>query len=205
MTAKMRGSGAGIYRAITNCVLCFALQFPTGTAIAQTVPDERAGQVPDKWAGQIPDRAALTVPEKPQKFGKEFVVRISYYWPAYGGTNCYPANWIRDSQHPLGGICRSKLLGSPWSDWTGYGAACSPKIKLGDRIYIERINKVVACVDRGGAIEDLPDGTSFVDLLMPNMPWIRDWKVNIIRDVYCPRGCYTSNAWITAGSVLYQP
>ena len=150
MTAKMRGSGAGIWRAITNCVLCFALQFPAGTAIAQTVPDKRAGQVPEKWAGQIPDRAALTVPDKPPKFGKEFVVRISYYWPAYGGTNCYPANWIRDSQHPLGGICRSKLLGSPWSDWTGYGAACSPKIKLGDRVYIERIDKVVACVDRGG-------------------------------------------------------
>ena len=73
MTAKMRGSRAGIWRAITNCVLCVALQFSTGTAIAQTVPDERAGQIPDKSAGQIPDRAALTVPDKPPKFGKEFV------------------------------------------------------------------------------------------------------------------------------------
>lgn len=143
--------------------------------------------------------------ELPPVFGEKFTVRISYYWPALGGTNCFAANWIMQDGNPYGGVCRSRLLGQPWSDWAGYGAACSPKIKLGDRMYIERINKVVACVDRGGGIRDLADGTAFVDLLMPSMPRIRDWKVGIIRDKYCPSGCYTSTAWVTDGSVLYQP
>ncbi len=156
------------------------------------------------YTGTAMANSSANSKELPPIFGDKFTVRISYYWPALGGTNCYPANWIVQD-NPYGGVCRSRLLGQPWSDWAGYGAACSPKIKLGDRVYIERINKVVACVDRGGGIRDLPDGTAFVDLLMPAMPRISDWKTGVIRDKYCPSGCYTSRAWVTHGSVLYQP
>lgn len=120
---------------------------------------------------------------------KVFTVRISWYWPALGGTNCHNANWIE-------GLCRTKLLGQPWSDWAGVGTACPPSIPLKSRIYIDRLKRSYYCVDRGGAIDDLKDGTKFVDLLQDRAPTFPDWDLGIIVDQFCPRGCYISEAWI---------
>ena len=116
-------------------------------------------------------------------------VRLSWYWPALGGTNCYHDNW-RD------GVCVTRLLGQPWGDWVGAGAACPPSVPLKARIYIERLKKSFYCVDRGGAIEDLPDGTKFVDLLQSHPITFPDWNIGIIVDQWCPRGCYTSEAYV---------
>ena len=123
-----------------------------------------------------------------------FTVRISYYWPALGGTNCYPTNWIKDKQHPMGGVCRSKLLGEPWSSWVNVGAACPPSVKLRQRIWVDKLQRSYYCVDRGGAIQDLPDGTRFIDLLIPEPVW---WEnADVITDKWCPSGCITSIAWV---------
>jgi len=107
---------------------------------------------------------------------KVFTVRVSYYWPALGGTNCYPTNWIKDKQHPMGGTCRSKLLGEPWSSWVGVGAACPPSVELRQRIFVEKLNK------------------SFIDLLQPAPAWWPDAEV--ITDFLCPSGCITSPAYV---------
>lgn len=125
---------------------------------------------------------------------RNFTVRVSHYWPALGGTNCWPANWIKDALHPMGGVCRTKLLGEAWSSWAGVGAACPPSVKLRQRIWVDKLQRSYYCVDRGGAIEDLPDGTRFIDLLIPAPVW---WpNADVIKDRYCPSGCLTSMAWV---------
>ncbi len=140
-----------------------------------------------------PDAVPMTALAGPKEF-QVFTVRVSYYYPALGGTNCYPANWVRDLTHPLGGVCKSKLLGAPWSDWMNVGAACPPSIALRQRVHIEALNRSYYCVDRGGAIQDLYDGSKFIDLLLPEPPWWADAEV--ITDYLCPSGCLTSKAWI---------
>ena len=140
-----------------------------------------------------PDADPMTAIAGPAEF-QVFTVRVSYYNPALGGTNCYPTNWIKDNSNPYGGVCRSKLLGAPWSDWVGTGAACPPSIALRQRVHIESLNRTFYCVDRGGAIQDLYDGTKFIDLLLPAAPW---WpNAEVITDYLCPSGCLTSKAWI---------
>ena len=108
-------------------------------------------------------------------------LRLSYYWPAWGGTNCFPTNF-KD------GHCTSWIYGKHWYEWRDIGMACSPKIKLGTKIYIEELKKTFMCVDRGGAIEDLPDGTSFVDLLQAEHPYVH--KGVVVKDKWCPSGCF---------------
>ena len=108
-------------------------------------------------------------------------LRLSYYWPACGGTNCFPTNF-KD------GHCTSWIYGKHWYEWRDIGMACSPKIKLGTKIYIEELKKTFMCVDRGGAIEDLPDGTSFVDLLQAEHPYV--YKGVVVKDKWCPSGCF---------------
>ena len=108
-------------------------------------------------------------------------LRLSYYWPAWGGTNCFPTNF-KD------GHCTSWIYGKHWYEWRDIGMACSPKIKLGTKIYIEELKKTFMCVDRGGAIEDLPDGTSFVDLLQTTHPYVH--KGVVVKDKWCPSGCF---------------
>ncbi|MBA0907837.1 MAG: hypothetical protein H0Z55_00400 [Nitrosarchaeum sp.] len=55
---------------------------------------------------------------------------------------------------------------------------------------------MVLCVDRGGGIKVLSDGTQFIDLLQNDAPYIKDWKVGIIKDKFCPSGCYVTEGWV---------
>ena len=120
-------------------------------------------------------------------------LRLSYYNPALGGTNCHPANW-KPATNPYGGVCRTALIGEPWSTWVNIGAACAPDIPLRSRIYIEELKKAFICVDRGGAIQRLADGTQFIDLLQVHAPWYPNAEV--IEDKYCPSGCLVANGYI---------
>lgn len=113
--------------------------------------------------------------------------RLSYYWPALGGTNCHSANWNKETN-----TCSALLYGKQWQEWAGKGAACPMQYKLGTRLWIARLNKEVICVDRGGAIKVLPDGSYFIDLLQEEGIWVQDWKVGVIKDRWCPSGCYLS-------------
>lgn len=141
---------------------------------------------PTPTATQIPPTPYVGLRSADQT---QFVVRLTYYWPALGGTNCYPTNWKN-------GKCESRLMGEPWSTWVNIGAACSADIPLRSRIFIERLNKSYMCVDRGGGIIKLPDGSQFVDLLQQGLPKFKNWKEGIVVDKYCPSGCYTSKAWL---------
>lgn len=128
-----------------------------------------------------------------------FVVRLSYYWPPLGGTNCHPNNWVPNAdgaRSPDGylGRCVSLLMGENWRTWDRIGAACPPSIPLRSRIWIDGLQKSFYCVDRGGAVEDLPDGTRFIDILQDFAPWYP--KASKIKDKYCPSTCFTSPAWL---------
>ena len=197
--AVVTGFSTYIPPAVTHGVVAPATATPQAT---QTSEPTRA----PKTVTQSPEiRAAATVDAptpnaKPMtglpatKPFKVVIFRISHYWPALGGTNCYPTNWIKDALHPMGGICRSKLLGEPWSTWAGVGAACPPSVDLRQRIYVERLNRSFYCVDRGGAIQDLYDGTSFIDILIPEPVW---WpNADVITDRFCPSGCLTSPGYV---------
>ena len=162
---------------------------PSRTPTATPTPTKEPRRQPTSKP-PTPFTALASVTPRPM------LVRLSWYWPALGGTNCYPTNWITDLEHPYGGVCRTKLLGQPWSDWAGAGAACPPSVALRSRIYVERLKKSFYCVDRGGAIEDLPDGTKFIDLLQDWPITFPDWDKGIIVDAYCPRGCYVSEAYV---------
>ena len=128
-----------------------------------------------------------------------FIVRLSYYWPPLGGTNCHPANWEPNANNARGpdgylGRCVSLLMGENWRTWDRIGAACPPSIPLRSRIWIDGLQKSFYCVDRGGAVEDLPDGTRFIDILQDYSPWYP--KASKIKDKYCPSTCFTSPAWL---------
>ena len=138
----------------------------------------------------IPIRYHPPVPESP--------VRLSYYWPALGGTNCHSANWDKEKN-----TCSTMLYGKPWQAWAGIGAACPVKYPLGTKLWIHRLQRIVICVDRGGGIVTLPDGTSFIDLLQEEGIWVQDWKERIIKDKWCPSGCYYSQ--VTVVKDLWRP
>lgn len=85
-------------------------------------------------------------------------VRVSYYQPWLGGTNC------SDFEN---GICISKTAsGEPWQDWMEYGAACPPEWDFGTRFTLPD-DSTWACIDRGGQIQ-IQDGIAWVDLLTEN-------------------------------------
>lgn len=117
----------------------------------------------------------------------EAPIRLSYYWPDMGGTNCHSANWDQENK-----TCNAMLYGKPWQEWEDIGAACPAKYALGTKLWIHRLHRVVICVDRGGGIVTLPDNTSFIDLLQRDGIWVEDWRERIIKDKWCPSGCYWS-------------
>jgi len=136
----------------------------------------------------MPMRSHPPAPESP--------VRLSYYWPALGGTNCHSANWDEEEN-----TCSTMLYGKPWQAWVGMGAACPVKYPLGTKLWIHRLQRIVICVDRGGGIVTLPDGTSFIDLLQEEGIWVQDWKERIIKDKWCPSGCYWSGVSVIRDSL----
>ena len=117
--------------------------------------------------------------------------RLSHYWPAWGPPNCIGINWD-------GVTCASLLTDSKqWQHWSYYAdkqsTACPKEFKLGTIFRIEGYGDY-KCVDRGGAINILPDGTFFLDLMTPHIPYIKGGEV--VRDQYSPMGSYVVNVSI---------
>ena len=110
--------------------------------------------------------------------------RLSHYWPAWGPPNCHSANWSN-------GVCAAALYdGSRFREWQEYveiGLACPIEFKLGTEFNIPGFGQYI-CVDRGGSINVLPDGTFFLDLLTTEQPYIKGGE--IITDSFSPAGAY---------------
>ena len=120
--------------------------------------------------------------------GQRVQVRLSHYWPPLLGVNCHPAN-VHSGQ------CHARLYGKEWQEWVGVGLACPMEWPLGTEWHIPALGKTFICVDRGGAIQSLEDGSVFVDLLQPDIPYVHNG--NIVRDQYSTSGAYLVEAWVT--------
>lgn len=114
----------------------------------------------------------------------ELRARLSHYWPAWGPPNCHSANWNN-------GICAAALYDGSrfreWQEYVGIGLACPSEFKLGTEFSIPGFGRYI-CVDRGGSINVLPDGTFFLDLLTTEQPYIKGGE--IITDKFSPAGAY---------------
>ena len=114
----------------------------------------------------------------------ELRARLSHYWPAWGPPNCHSTNWHN-------GICSAALYDGnrfrEWQEYVGIGLACPIEFKLGTEFNIPGFGQFI-CIDRGGAINILPDGTFFLDLLTTEQPYIRGGE--IIEDIFSPAGAY---------------
>ena len=144
---------------------------PTATALpptATTVPT----QVPTPTA----EPSAVPTP-----IGRTYRLRLSHYWPALGGTNCHATEWVD-------GKCNTQLAGKPWLEWAGIGAACPKEIPAGTEISIAALGRSVICVDQGGAIEVVADGSFFIDLIQREGFFLPG--VEVIKDLYCPQTCF---------------
>jgi len=114
--------------------------------------------------------------------------RLSHYFPAWGPPNCHPSTWD-------GVTCSSFLSDGRtmehWSYWENIGLACPAHFDIGTKFKIEGFGSGVwSCVDRGGAIELLPDGTFFLDLLTRAQPYVRPAEAVTVYDDYSPYGSY---------------
>ena len=114
----------------------------------------------------------------------ELRARLSHYWPAWGPPNCHSANWSN-------GICAAALYDGSrfreWQEYVGIGLACPIEFKLGTEFSIPGFGQYI-CVDRGGSINVLPDGTFFLDLLTTEQPYVKGGE--IITDSFSPSGAY---------------
>ena len=144
---------------------------PTATAVPPT-----ATIVPT----QVPTPTAEPTIE-PTPAGRTYRLRLSHYWPALGGTNCHEAEWVD-------GECKTQLAGKPWQAWAGIGAACPKEVPSGTEISIPALGRSVVCVDKGGAIEAVADGTFFIDLIQKDGFYLPDAEV--IKDTFCPQSCF---------------
>ncbi len=95
---------------------------------------------------------------------------LSFYWPPLGDINC-------DYE------CEHLANGDIWQKWNGTGIACPEEYSLGTEFII--MGDEWKCVDRGDAIVTNPDGTIWLDMLTPYMPYGLGWgavkQVEVIR------------------------
>ena len=90
------------------------------------------------------------------------MVKVSYYNPALGGTNC--SNFVE-------GVCISNMAsGYPWQDYMEYAIACPSELPFGTKIIVENQREWI-CMDRGGAIV-VEDGVYWIDQLTANPEYI---------------------------------
>jgi hypothetical protein len=83
------------------------------------------------------------------------LAHLSFYWPPLGDMNC-------DYE------CAHIANGDRWQKWVGIGVACPIRYPLGTVFVI--MGSEWKCVDRGEAIVVNPDGSIWLDMLLPQMP-----------------------------------
>ena len=86
---------------------------------------------------------------------------MSHYTPWTGGTNC--SNFVN-------GQCISRMAsGQKWQDWVGRATACPKEFPFWTVFTLPGGEKFV-CLDRGGRIVTLQDGSIWLDLLVEQAP-----------------------------------
>ena len=126
-----------------------------------------------------------TAPTPEPTLAPQLMARISHYFPPLGPPNCIGINW--DGQHCSSMLTNGKYY-AHWSHWAEQNStACPKEFKLGTVFRIDGFGDY-ECVDRGGAINVLPDQTFFLDLLTPHMPYVH--KGDIVTDRFSPSGSY---------------
>lgn len=82
--------------------------------------------------------------------------RLSHYWPALGGVNCFRF---------VAGECVSRMAsGERWQDWIGRAVACPKEYPFWTRVILPGGEEFI-CLDRGGKIVD-----NWFDLLVQVAP-----------------------------------
>lgn len=89
------------------------------------------------------------------------IVRITHYYPPYGGLNCF--NFVDD-------YCISPMYsGKRWEDWMGRAMACPERFPIGSIIGVDPYGGGTylwfPCLDRGGMIICNDDGLCVFDVL----------------------------------------
>ncbi len=86
--------------------------------------------------------------------------RLSHYWPAWGGPNCFRF---------VNGQCLSPTAsGSPWQEWINTGLACPAEYEFGT-VFVLPGGEEFTCVDRGGKVQ-MVGGIPWLDLLVESPP-----------------------------------
>jgi hypothetical protein len=108
----------------------------------------------------IPTMVVVPVHPAELNIGHIETVRVSHYWPAYGGTNC---------SRFVNGECISRMAsGERWQDWIGRAAACPIEWEFGTQIILPG-GEFFSCQDRGSAIRYV-GGITWIDLLVKEPP-----------------------------------
>ncbi len=143
-----------------------ATMFPTQTPFVVRLNNEKSTSTPLSVALDTVESLPTSTVTPTSVPIVEYQARISYYWPPYGGINC---------DRDLDGVeeCDYMASGQRYEDWVGKGLACPVEFPIGTQFEIN--GQLWMCVDRGGAIVSLPDGTIWLDLLSPVMPYGWDW------------------------------
>ena len=149
---------------------------PSATITNTTVPSKTSTPQPFIYSPGIDPLADTIVPVQ------EYRARISYYWPPLGGINCDVINGEEE--------CGQVASGRYWHyEGVGRWLACPAEFPFGTLFLINGF--VWECQDRGGAIIKMTDGTLWLDLLYPYMPYQWTWgdTVNVtVISSYVPDG-----------------
>jgi len=111
-------------------------------------------------AAQGHELTALPPQPSPSPTREVVLSHLSFYWPPLGDINC---------DHE----CEHIANGDEWKQWVSKGLACPPHYSLGTVFVINGDHWV--CVDRGEAIVVNEDGSIWLDLLVPTMPYGLAW------------------------------
>lgn len=120
-----------------------SIPFPTATPAIVVIGE--GIYIPDKVGGVF----------VPPSAGSDIDIKLSWYWPPFGGINC-------------GGNCELMANGENWRGYVGRSVACPLEFPFGTIFQVE--GAFFMCRDRGGDIKII-DGVAWLDFLYPGSPF----------------------------------
>jgi hypothetical protein len=156
MAVRASGAQPENIRKTPTPVLTQEIQ-PTYTPYPTYTPAVPVGFVPIIDIGAVKYGQAVL----PENFEERLInVKLSYYWPPYGGINCDVKDGVPE--------CLHTASGGYFPDGVGNWAACPEDIPFGSVVCFAEY--CFECQDRGGAIVWLNENTMWLDTLFPWLP-----------------------------------